>query len=78
MPPQQNTASAVANARCKVAVMRSGESPTYSAQPKLRPRVFMNSMTLGMCLSWRLPDMISSPMMMRPKVGVMGRLTGSG
>jgi hypothetical protein len=25
-------------------------------------------------LSWRLPDMISSPMMIRPKVGVMGML----
>ena len=76
MPPQLNTTSADSKARFKVAVMRSGESPTYSAQLKLRPRSFISSMTLGMCLSWRLPDMISSPMMIRPKVGVMEKLMG--
>jgi len=37
------------------------------APGQLQPRAFSVSMTLGMCLSWRLPDMISSPMMIAAK-----------
>ena len=51
---------------CSVAVMRSGESPTYSAQASCRPRAASSSMSLGMCLSARLPERISSPTMTRP------------
>ena len=66
MPPQENTTSPEAKARRSVAVMRSGASPTYSAQASCRPRAASSSITLGMCLSARLPERISSPTMTRP------------
>ena len=64
--PAAKTMSPESNARFKVAVIRSGESPTYSAQSNCKPRACSSSMNLGKCLSARLPERISSPTMMRP------------
>ena len=38
MPPVENTTSPESKARLSAAVMRAGESPTYSAQPNASPR----------------------------------------
>ena len=41
-------------------------SPAYRAHDNNRSRAASSSMTLGRCLSCRLPDRISSPMTIRP------------
>src|SRR6266581_6684745 len=66
MPPKLKTMSPDAIVRLSVAVIRSGLSPRYWHQSSLIPRAARISMSLGKCLSSRLPRMISSPMMIAP------------
>ena len=76
MPPQENTISPAAMVRLKVAVNRARSSPTYSAHDSRRPRAPSISTIFAKCLSSRLPERISSPMMTAPKLRVMPFLPG--
>src|SRR5450830_611552 len=70
MPPKLNTMSAPASVRRSVAVISSGLSPRYWHQASVRPRLRRMEINCARCLSWRLPRMISSPMIMAP-IGIV-------
>ena len=59
-------AAAASVANTNVAVISGGSSARYWHQASSRPRSPSVEMTCAICLSWRLPDMISSPMMIAP------------
>jgi len=66
MPPKLNTTSSVARVRRNVAAISSGSSPRYCAHDSSSARSPSVVMIFGRCLSWRLPERISSPMMIAP------------